>query len=392
MTMTTLLPVHKITPPEWMRDPDLILVLDTLNHDDINTRMVGGCIRNYYLGKNIYDIDIACKFTPEKSSDLLVKKGIRVIPTGIKHGTITAHINGRNFEITTLRQDVKTDGRHAEIAYTDDWTLDARRRDFTINALYADRDGSIYDPTELGFGDLQTKTVRFIGNPQERIKEDYLRILRFFRLTSIYGGGTTHAPSHQACKDNKHGIEQLSDERICDEIFKILSDDGAPVAINLMQQAEIFNIANNVAEHLNELIKLQNQLNCTTTNSRYFISKISNKYIKNKTINKFFKLLTEFKNQWDNNIQLSLYLYPRDVVTQGLLILKSQGLNISDIVIARAMNDATPIMPITASDIMDYFKIPEGQAVGEKLKQAEGIWIQSNFALNRFDILDKMHN
>jgi poly(A) polymerase len=134
--MTTLLPAHKIKPPLWMQDPDLILVLDTLNQDDINARMVGGCIRNQYMNKTIYDIDIACKYNPEKSITVLKNNNIKTIPTGIKHGTITAHINGKNFEITTLRTDTKTDGRHAEIEFSDDWVKDAERRDFTINALY----------------------------------------------------------------------------------------------------------------------------------------------------------------------------------------------------------------------------------------------------------------
>ena len=164
--MTTLLPVHKIQPPTWMRDIDLVRIMDTLNYNDTNARMVGGCIRNHYLNKPVLDIDIACIFPPDISADLLSSKGIRIIPTGIKHGTITAHINGKNFEITSLRRDVTTDGRHANVEFSNDWIEDAARRDFTINALYADRDGSIYDPLGNAFNDLQNHIVRFIGDPE----------------------------------------------------------------------------------------------------------------------------------------------------------------------------------------------------------------------------------
>ena len=128
--MTILLPAHKIEPPSWMRTPELINLLDTLNHDNINARMVGGCIRNHYFEKNIYDIDIACIFNPEITIEICNSANIKTIPTGIEHGTITALINGKGFEITTLRKDIQTDGRHAKVQFTDDWTEDAKRREF----------------------------------------------------------------------------------------------------------------------------------------------------------------------------------------------------------------------------------------------------------------------
>ncbi len=388
--MTILLPAHKIEPPQWMQDPDLILILDTLNHDDINARMVGGCIRNHYLNKNIYDIDIACKLTSKKSIYLLQTSHIKTIPTGIKHGTITAHINGKNFEITTLRRDTKTDGRHSKIEFSECWIEDAKRRDFTINALYADRDGSIYDPLGTGINDLQNNIVHFIGNADERIKEDNLRILRFFRFFAECGQGTPDKKSFDACVKNKDTIASLSDERIADELYKILSKDSAPRAINAMHNGQIFTLNNDTGEQLSTLITLQKQLNSTNIDTRYLISNLSKKHIKNNKIKLFFNKLNEFKNQWKNNIKESLYRFDREIVTQGLLILKSQNNDIDDLQISDAMNMSIPILPINAADIMDHFKIPQGKEIGEKLRQAEMIWIDSNFTINHDQILEQL--
>jgi tRNA nucleotidyltransferase/poly(A) polymerase len=388
--MTILLPAHKIEPPKWMQDPDLIRVLDTLNDDDINARMVGGCIRNHYMNKNIYDIDIACKYTPEKSIKILNSNNIKTIPTGIKHGTITVNIDGKNFEITTLRRDTNTDGRHTEVVFSDNWHEDAQRRDFTINALYADRDGSIYDPLNTGINDLQSNIVRFIGDAEQRIQEDHLRILRFFRFFAEYGTNTPDEKSFNACVKYKHTISELSDERITDELYKILSKDSVPRAIEAMEKCGLFDLTPDTPHNLSELIASQVQLKVININSRFYTTKISKKYIKNNKIKLFFKSLNTFKKQWKNNIKESLYRFDRDIVTQGLLILKSQGHTIDDIQISDAMNTPIPDLPITATDIMDHFKIPQGIEIGKKLKKADAIWIESNFTLTLDQILEKI--
>ena len=385
--MTTLLPSHKIQPPAWMRNPNLIRILDTLNHDGINARMVGGCIRNHYYNKPVHDIDIACIFTPEHSTKLLSNSGIKIIPTGIQHGTITAHINGENFEITTLRQDVATDGRHAEVKFSTDWVQDAQRRDFTINALYADRDGSIYDPLGCGLNDVQNHIVRFIGNPEKRIQEDYLRILRFFRFYADYHDGEPHTESLAACAAFKDNINTLSDERIFDELQKTLMSNHADRAIAVMHTCELFNLSNDKSAKIKTLIHEQNQLNTPCFESRYFITQISTQYIKSKKILLFINQLNDFINNWNENIKLALNKYDRDVVIQGLLILKSQSINISDTLISEAINLKRPTLPINAQDIMQQFKIAEGIEVGTFLKQAEKAWIDSNFTLKYQNIL-----
>ena len=176
----------RINPPAWTAAPDTRIVMEALAADGATARFVGGCVRDAILGWPVTDIDIATSETPEAATALLQKAGIRVVPTGIAHGTVTAVVGSAHFEITTLRRDVETFGRHARVAFTDDWVADAERRDFTINAMFCDADGTLYDPTG-GFDDLHAGRVRFVGDPERRIGEDVLRLLRFFRFYAHYG-------------------------------------------------------------------------------------------------------------------------------------------------------------------------------------------------------------
>ena len=388
--MNMLSPNHKINPPQWMRAPDLLQLLEVLNTDTINARMVGGCIRNTYFNKPVYDIDIACKYSPETTMEKCRSANIKIIPTGIKHGTVTAHINGHNFEITTLRRDINTDGRHADIKFTEDWHEDALRRDFTVNALYADIDGSIYDPLGTGLSDIQNKTIRFIGNPEERIEEDYLRILRFFRFYAEFNVGEIDTKSYEACIKNKQGINSLSEERICDELLKILDSTFAYRAIEAMHEADFFDIQKVTANQLKNLINLQQQLDRNDIYTRYYLTLKDKKYIKNSKILCFFKKLDSFTRNWSDDLKLSLYLFDRVVITQGLLFLKATGKDVSDVSIARSMTETPPQLPIVASDIMQNFKIEQGPQVGKKLKEAEALWIESKFTLSRHELLDQL--
>ncbi len=374
-----------------MLDPDLVFLMDTLNHDNINARMVGGCIRNLYFEKNVYDIDIACSFTPNETIDICKTAGIKTIPTGIDHGTVTALVNQRKFEITTLRQDVSTDGRHAHVTFTDNWTQDAKRRDFTINALYADRDGSIYDPLGTGLYDLQNHIVRFIGNAEDRINEDYLRILRFFRFYADYHDNLPDQNALNACYALEHGLLKLSDVRIFDELFKLLESTHVHRAIQLMEKLSTLEIIEGSAPQLKELTTLQNILQKPSIIARYYISFKNKKFIKNKKIIKTINLLDEFiKSDNYHDINAALYHYDRDIVIQGLLILKAKGNTISDVMIANAINKKIPQFPLTATDIMTEFKVPEGPQVGQYLRMAEDIWIASGFTLHRNEILDRL--
>jgi poly(A) polymerase len=222
--------------PERMRDPSTARLFAALKAGGIDARFVGGCVRNAVLGREIDDIDMAVSAPPETVMRALTLAKIRNIPTGIKHGTVTAIVEGRPYELTTLRRDVETDGRHAVVAFTDDWQEDAARRDFTFNALYADSDGTLYDPFD-GRADLRDRKVRFIGDPDQRIAEDRLRVLRFFRFHAWYGRPPLDGPGFQACVRNAGSLGGLSAERVAKELLRLLAAPDPADAIEAMSEA-----------------------------------------------------------------------------------------------------------------------------------------------------------
>lgn len=219
---------------DWFTDRAARQVLTALADAGGNPRFVGGCVRNGLLNVPVDDVDIAMVLEPLAAAKALEAKGIKAVPTGIEHGTITAVVDGKPFEVTTLRRDVETDGRRAVVAFTKDWAEDAARRDFTINALYADASGAIFDPTGLGLDDLRAGRVRFIGDAKARIREDYLRILRFFRIHAFYGSGDLDPEGLAACRALANGIENLSGERIQKEMLRLLSAETPMAALRAM--------------------------------------------------------------------------------------------------------------------------------------------------------------
>lgn len=221
--------IPSIQSQAWLNAPETRAVMDVLTRDGGAARFVGGCVRNALIGAPVEDIDIATPLTPDEVSRRLVAAGMQAVPTGIEHGTITAVTNKKPFEITTLRRDVSTDGRRATVAFSTDWAEDARRRDFTMNALYADAMGQVFDLVG-GIADLQARRVKFIGDPAQRIAEDYLRILRLFRFHAWYGKGEIDADGLRACAAAKAEIKTLSGERIQKEMLKLLAaEDPVPV-------------------------------------------------------------------------------------------------------------------------------------------------------------------
>jgi poly(A) polymerase len=205
-------------------------------------RFVGGCVRNTLLGAPIGDIDIATTLTPDLVTSALKAAGIRAVPTGIDHGTITAVIDGLPFEVTTLRKDVSTDGRRAVVAFTQDWALDAQRRDFTLNAVYADREGVLFDPTGRGIADGRAGAIVFVGEARTRIEEDSLRILRFFRFVAWYGRGDPDAEALEACRALADAIRNLPAERTSKELLKLLAADDPRLAVDLMARTGVLEI------------------------------------------------------------------------------------------------------------------------------------------------------
>ena len=243
----------------WMQTAEVLALFAALPAGSL--RFVGGCVRNAIWNEPVGDIDLACQLDPEAVTSALDTAKIRYVPTGIEHGTVTAVIDGTPYEITSLRRDVETDGRRATVAYTTDWAEDAQRRDLTINALYADLPGRVFDPTGLGLEDMQSRKFRFVGQADDRVREDYLRILRFFRFLAWYGGQEkVDAASLKACREHQSGIKTLSVERIWMEMKKLLSAPNPVRACHIMLTngilETVFPEANNV-DGLEALVKLE---------------------------------------------------------------------------------------------------------------------------------------
>lgn len=227
-----------IADQSWFAAPALRRVFTLLNADGGEVRVVGGAVRNSLMGLPAGDIDMATTLTPDVVTERAKSSHIRVIPTGIEHGTVTLLIDDTPFEVTTLRRDVETDGRHAQVAFGTDWAVDAARRDLTINALYATADGTVVDLVG-GLKDIETRTVRFIGDAGTRIEEDTLRILRFFRFFALYGAGRPDADGLRASARAKGKISTLSAERIWTEMRKLLSAKDPGRALLWMRQAGV---------------------------------------------------------------------------------------------------------------------------------------------------------
>lgn len=222
----------------WFSDPALVRVLALLNSDGAEARVAGGAVRNSLMGLPVADIDIATTLPPQAVVERAKAAGVKAVPTGIEHGTVTLVIDGKPFEATTLRRDVATDGRHAEVAFGTDWQTDAERRDLTINALYATQDGTVIDLVN-GLPDIESRTVRFIGDAATRIAEDHLRILRFFRFFALYGSGRPDAEGLKACARAKDRLSRLSAERVWSETKKLLGAPDPGRALLWMRQAGV---------------------------------------------------------------------------------------------------------------------------------------------------------
>ena len=232
-------PTGKISPQPWLTAPEPRTVVEALTADGAEVRFVGGCVRDAMAHRPVTDVDIGTPDKPETVIGLLEKAGIKAVPTGIEHGTVTAVVGDRKFEITTLRRDVETDGRRAKVAFTDDWMIDSERRDLTINALSATPDGDVYDPHD-GISDLAYGNIRFVGLAADRIEEDVLRLLRFFRFYGLFGQPPPDPDAMAACRNHADKLPGLSGERIRDEMFKILLvPEPAEIAV-LMRGLGIF--------------------------------------------------------------------------------------------------------------------------------------------------------
>ena len=377
-------------------------------------RYVGGCVRKILSEENFDDIDLATNINPKEIKDCLNNNNIKFFETGIDHGTITANIDNKNFEITSLRKDIKTDGRHAVVEYTDDWTQDALRRDFTINAIYSDRQGNLFDPCN-GVKDLEDGLVKFIGNPDKRIKEDYLRILRYLRFFAHYSKHPHNPELIRKLKINIGGISKLSKERLLDELKKIthleilekLADDKLSSELFLIVFPELNNLKTfsklnskkkQIINKADFVFLLSLMIIDETDNADYFMYKfnISKKDQKRiKIIDNFFKEKIGPKTFREENFNGIFYYNGKQAVTDilnyYLIKSKKNSENIQRLI--DFYKDKTiPKMPVGAEFLMEKFNIPEGKQLGAKLKIIEEEWVKNNFQISDKQVSQIVNN
>ena len=369
--------------------------------EKVVARFVGGCVRKHLLNEKIDDIDVATILTTDQIKEKLKDTNLKVIDTGVQHGTVTLISNNHKIELTTLRKDIKTDGRHAEVVYTDDWKQDSERRDFTINAIYLDINGKLFDP-QMGTVDLKNNNVKFIGDPQKRIEEDYLRIIRFIRFKIMYEI-TVEPTTANAIKQNLDGIKKISKERILIELLKIL---------DLQNFLEI-NRNNNLKEiflkifpeflYLNRLERLKkiyknSELNRDILlaillidekeNHEYFLHKynVSNK-IKG-ALERFNKNLYKIKNNKDffeKDLIKNVYLNGKNHLIALNIVNFSINSKVKINHFLKTLNEILkiklPVFPIDGK-FLKQKGMQEGQSIGNVLKALEEEWINNNFEIS----------
>jgi len=372
----------------WISNSDLQAVLRTLADAGHRALLVGGCVRNGLLGEPIDDIDIATDALPLRVIDLMEQAGLRTAPTGVDHGTVTVISGGRPHEITTFRRDVETYGRRAKVAYSKAIHEDAARRDFTMNALYADADGKIIDPLG-GLADLQARHVRFVGTPEERIREDYLRILRFFRFHARYGDQTAGLDKDglAACTALSDGIETLSKERVGHEMRKLLAAHDPTPAVAAMAQtgilAKILPGASIVA--LGPLIHLEGNLKPDPIRRLASIGG-ENPAALLKLSRAEQKQLSQVQagaGSLAGPAELAYRFGPKQALDIVLVRAAASGQSFPPDDLARLDKGANARFPVRAADLPNV----AGPALGKQLKELEERWITSDFELSREQLL-----
>ena len=385
---------------EWLIAAETRAVLDALSAGGALPRFVGGCVRDALIGRTVRDIDIAVDIPPEETVAALEAAGLRAIPTGIEHGTITAVSGKRTFEITSLRQDRETDGRHATVEFTKDWTLDASRRDFTMNALYAEGDGTVVDVLGTGLGDLNARRVRFIGSANARIQEDYLRILRLFRFHAWYGKGDMEPDALVACAGLAGGISGLSHERIGAEMLKLLAAPHPEVAVDMMAQTGVLSKALPFAEGvppMAALVAAEGRIGVSAEAIRRLalLTGKTDAVMAGRALrlsNEQMKALRQrapLDYEIDDAPSARRAGYERgEAAARDLLLLRAArtGEPINTRLVSMVMDGAASEFPVSARDLMALGMEP-GPEIGETLTRIERDWIESDFTLDRGTLL-----
>jgi len=377
-------------------------------------RYVGGCVRKIINKEKVDDIDLAVNLIPSDVCEALKKKDIKYYESGIEHGTITALINNIRFEITSLRKDVETDGRHAKVEFLDSWKEDASRRDFTINSIYADIEGNLFDPFD-GKKDLEDGKVDFIGDAEARIKEDYLRVLRYIRFFLNYSKNKHDPKIIKIIKKNLNGVSNISSERLLDEFKKLLKSKGflkitknkdCLEIINLifpqLKNISIFNNLNNFSKKLftevDFIFLLSLMIIDGNDNVDYFIYKFN----LSKKDQKRLLFLNNFNSQKitnktfsEKNLNKILYFNGREALMDVIYfkIFKSNKVDNKLLkMIENFKGKEIPIMPIKANILMVKYNILEGKKLGKKLKMIEEVWSNNNFQISEKEVQKIVNN
>ena len=370
-----------------------------------SARYVGGCVRNALLGEPVSDIDIATQLVPDEVAQVMRAANIAVHPTGIEHGTLTVVADHTPFEVTSLRRDVETDGRRAVVAFTQDWEEDAQRRDFRINALYADRDGHVFDPTGGGLDDLAARRIVFVGDPETRIREDYLRILRFFRFYAWYGRGALDGAGLAACAKLRVGLEGISVERIWMETKKLCAAAEPIGALEAMGSsgvlAQIFPEARGLGL-LRKLVALESRRGSAPDALLRFLSLIWKDAAATRAIANRLKLSNEERNRIvlpaEDETPMPADMTPHDVRVAVYRVGAVVVMDLAKLAWAESGDPAwadvvelaeawpRPVMPLTGGDLLAREFTP-GPVLGEALRKAETAWIASDFLLSKDELL-----
>jgi poly(A) polymerase len=405
-------PVEKITPLLWMTAPETLAVIQALTKGGAEARFVGGCVRDAVLGRAVKDIDIATPLVPEEATRLLEAGGLKVVPTGIAHGTVTAVSAHRPYEITTLRRDVETYGRHAKVAFTDDWQADAARRDFTMNALSCKPTGELYDYFG-GLKDLRQGRVRFVGDAVERIREDVLRLLRFYRFLAHYGRGQPDEAARAACRAMAPQLSTLSAERLRDETLKLLRAPSPHDVLVLMHNDKV------LAAYLPEATDIQRLSRLVTIERRWGERVRAGDPVRRLAIllrdpstagevaqrlrfsNKDRERLETLRAPVpflppldDRAIRRECYrLRPELLIDRTLLYWAIEGGNPDNVALERMLDAAEawePLtLPVKGDDVL-ALGVPTGEAVGSLLRLIEDWWIERDFRPSREETLVRL--
>ena len=415
-------PTGKLTPQPWMISSETKAIFQALQANGKEARFVGGCIRNAVFGLPVNDIDIATPETPTQVMKLLNTANIKTIPTGIAHGTVTAVINSKAFEITSLRIDVKNHGRHATVLYTDDWLSDAKRRDFTINSMSSNIHGDIFDPLN-GLEDLGKRHIRFVGIAKARIEEDLLRLLRFFRFHATFGGSSLDRDAISACRAFAPRLNELSAERIQSELFKILEAPNPAETLILMKGERILehflpeaqnfgrlrtiswletsaikvdSVYPNVIRRLAAILptdknghkKVTKRLNLSKMQCNQIAIMTNNTCCPSPEMSQTEQQQALFTLGANNFRNLTLLNWSQELSTETRHPHKrtKQWLDLIDF----ADNWQKPICPVKGSDLTDL-GLKQGPVFGEILNEVEYWWCKGAFKADRKQCMEKIN-